>query len=34
MLDIALLDTLASGLEERFPVARSFIRLGIDWPVA
>ena len=31
---IALLDTLASGLDERFPEARSFIRLGIDCPVA
>ena len=31
---IALLDTLASGLNERFPESRSFLRLGLDCPVA
>lgn len=31
---IALLDTLASGLDDRFPDARSFVRFGLDCPVA
>jgi hypothetical protein len=31
---IALLDTLASGLDKRFPDAGSFVRFGLDCPVA
>ena len=31
---IAILDELDRGLEERFPAVRSFVRVGLDCPVA
>jgi hypothetical protein len=31
---IALLETLERGVDERFPLARGFIRVGLDCPVA
>src|SRR5207247_6121550 len=30
---IALLDAIERGLDERFPTARSYVRLGLDVPV-
>ncbi len=30
---VALLDAIERGLDERFPGARSFVRLGLDVPV-
>ena len=31
---MALLDVLERGLDERFPSARSFLRIGLDCPAA
>jgi hypothetical protein len=31
---LAILTDLGRGLEERFPAVRSFVRVGLDCPVA
>jgi len=31
---ISALDTIERGIDERFPAARSFVRIGLDVPVS